>query len=166
MKLLKHITAFVLLTALFLPLVTPVVLQLQHKYVQWEMMEALEVKELITITVDASSIKWIVKEKECLVDGELFDVKKLKQQEGKLILSGLFDVKEKQIEASIAKQSKQQQNNQSKQIVKLLLMVATPLNEFLTGFYLPVSLSSKQFYKPSCYSSPFSGNLTPPPKFI
>lgn len=166
MKSLKHITAFVFITALFLPLITPVLLQLQQRYVQWEMMEELEEKELVTISVDEASIQWIEKGKECMIAGEMFDIKKLEQQASKLTLTGLFDAKEQQIKASITKQSKQQQNNQSKQLVKLLLMVATPLNESSTDFYLTATLSSKQLYKSSYYISPFTGNLTPPPKFI
>jgi hypothetical protein len=166
MKLLKYITTFVLLSAFLLALIMPAVLQLQRRYVQWEMMEALEEKELITIIVDADSIQWIETGKECLIDGELFDVKKHEQQEEKLTLTGLFDIKEKEIKASIAKQTEHQQNNQSKQIVKLLLLLATPFIETSTDIPLNETSLSKQLYKHSCYLSPFTGNCTPPPRLM
>lgn len=166
MKLLKTISAFVLLTGLLLPLVAPVVLQLQQRYVQWQMIEALEKKELITITVDVAAVQWIKKGKECWINNEMFDIKHSESKGDKLILTGLFDKKEKQLKEQLqAQTNQQQQEHQKAQIVKLLLQyTAVPLTESLNCkiALLPVTYNSQ--FKNSCYQSLFNGTVTPPPK--
>jgi hypothetical protein len=164
MKLLKHIIAFLLLTLFLLPVVSSAVLQLQQLDVQHQMEEALEKEQLVTINISTASLQWVEKNKECLIDGELFDVKSVHSEGGNTQLTGLFDVKEKAIKAQMSKQAEQEQNNQSKQIAKLLLMVVTPHNESRIEIYLPEVFISMQLYKASFYIAPFAGNLTPPPK--
>lgn len=167
MKLLKHITTALLLAILLLPLVTPSILQLQQLYVQWEMLEALEEKELITVTVDAGEVQWIHKGEECIINGEMFDVKEWEQKDHQLTLTGLFDKKEKEIKASIARQTKEQQkNNSSGKWIKLMqLNAAAPFAsaEFSCLTFYNANLFHK--YKSSFYSSPFSGVTAPPPKY-
>lgn len=166
MKLLKYITAFIWLTALLLPLVTPLVLQVQQRFVQWEMLEALEKKELITITAAASTIHWVKKEKECMINGEMFDVKRMEQQGDKLILTGLYDEKEKQIKKQLLTQTKEQQKDKrSSQVVKLILQTALVNKTEIFDYKqaeLPVTYIS--VYRNSYYQSPFKGTATPPPR--
>jgi hypothetical protein len=167
MKLLKHITTAFLVAILLLPLVTPSVLQLRQLYVQWEMLEALEEKELTTITIDINDVQWVYKGKECIVKGEMFDVKESKQNNRQVTLTGLFDKKEKEIKAAIAKQTKEQQNNTgSRKWIKLFQFTA---DAPACGPNLPslnhcnVDLFNK--YKSSFYTSPFTGVVLPPPKY-
>jgi hypothetical protein len=166
MKLLKYITAFIWLTALLLPLVTPVVLQLQQRYVQWEMMEALEKKELITITVSASAVQWVNKGKECMIDGEMFDVKRSRQQGDQLTLTGLYDEKEKQIKQQLVTQAKEQQKKENhSHAVKFLLQIAI-VNKTAAYDYKTEQLPSPytSFFMSRHYQSPFKGTATPPPR--
>ena len=167
MKLLKHISTVLLLALLLLPLVTSAVLQLQQLYVQWEMLEALEEKELITVTMHADEVEWIHKEKECIINGEMFDVKEWAQKDHQLTLTGLFDKKEKEIIAGIAHQTKEQQkNNSSGKWIKLMqLNAAAPFAsaDFSCLSFYNANLFHK--YKSSFYSSPFSGVTAPPPKY-
>jgi hypothetical protein len=166
MKLLKHITAFILLMAFLFPLATPVILQLQQLYVQRQMLEALEEEALITITVDDASVQWIKKGKECVVYRELFDVKTIKKQQKKLVLTGLYDKKEKQIKLQLTTHTKEQkdQHQQAKTVKQILQFAATPPAEIfiLKTDQLPsVQLST---FKNSCYQSVYSLTTTPPPK--
>jgi hypothetical protein len=165
MKLLKYITTFVLLSAFLLALIMPAVLQLQRRYVQWEMMEALEVKELITIIVDADSIQWIETGKECVVNGEMFDVKEIKVNGDQLLLTGLFDQQEKAIKEHISNLTKKQ--NASKQhaaTVKLFsisaytcenIEVPTPVAVLVTPTF--------QLYSQT-YHTPILSIDAPPPR--
>lgn len=165
MKLLKHITAFFLLALFLVPVVSSVVLQLQQLYVQHQMEEALEQQQLVSIKTNTASLQWVRKNKECLINGELFDVKDIKQTGDEMIITGLFDVNEKAIAEIITRQTNEEQHNQSKQIAKLLLLVATPANETSIHIFLPSVLTGKQHFKLSFYIAPFKGNLTPPPKY-
>lgn len=166
MKLLKYITAFILLLALVLPMVTPLVLQIRQRYVQWEMLEALEKKELITITVPASNIHWVKKEKECVIDGEMFDVKRIEKQGNKLTLTGLFDEKEKQLKKQLLTHTKEQQKGkQSSLVVKLIMQIAVVnKTEVFDNNPAELSISYTSIYKNNCFQSPFKSTATPPPR--
>lgn len=168
MKLLKHITTALLLAILLLPLVTPSILQLQQFYVQWEMLETLEEKELITVAIDAGEVQWIHKGEECIINGEMFDVKEWEQKDHQLTLTGLFDKKEKEIIASIARQTKEQQkSNSSGKWIKLMQLNAAAAPFAPADFYCLSFYNTNLFhrYKYSFYSSPFSAVTAPPPKY-
>jgi hypothetical protein len=166
MKLLKYITISIWLTALLLPLITPVILQLQQRYVQWEMMEALEEKELITVSVSATAIHWLNKGKECLIDGNMFDVKNSKREGDQLILTGLYDEKEKQLEEQLLTHTKEQQKKQNhSHAVKLLLQIAAINKAVVFDYKLQQQPSTyTSFFKSTVYNSPFKGTTTPPPR--
>ena len=166
MKLLKTITAFILLTGLLLPLVAPVVLQLQQRYVQWQMIEALEKKELVTITVDAVAVQWIRKGKECWINNDMFDIKHIAYSGGRLMLTGLFDKKEKQLKEQLqAQTNQQQQEHQKAQIVKLLLQYAAIHQTELINYNIVlIPGNHNSLFKNSCYQPPFNGTVTPPPR--
>jgi hypothetical protein len=167
MKLLKHISTSVLLALLLLPLVTPAILQLKQLYVQWEMQEALEEKELITITVDADEVQWIHKGKESIVNGEMFDVKEWEQNDSQLILTGLFDDKEKEIKATIANQTEEQKKNTAagKWIKLFQLNVTPPSSAPVVPMIIYTKANLYNNYRSSLYASPFSGVAAPPPKY-
>jgi hypothetical protein len=167
MKLLKHIIAVLLVAVLLLPLAMPFFLQLQQLHMQWKMEEALEKKELLVISVSTKTIHWIQRDKECLIDGELFDIK-CKQVKGEqTILSGLYDFKEKKIKQELDKQANEQQNPQkTAQFVKLQLLASvSPPSTVILLKYSDLSLTNYKHYTVSFYTSPFSGSNTPPPRF-
>jgi hypothetical protein len=166
MKRLQPIIAFLLLTLFLVPVVSTFVLQLQQLYVQNQMEEALEKEQLVTLRIKTTSIQWVHKNKECFIDGELFDVKEIKQEGNEIILTGLFDVQEKAITEAIAKQSKKENNNPSKQIIKLLLQVVIQVNESSNEILSSAAATNNQLYKPAFYLAPYHGIQTPPPKNI
>lgn len=165
MKLLKHITAFTLMAVLLLPLVTPAVLQVKQLYVQQQMEEALEKKELTHISVLSTNIQWIKKGKECLIEGEMFDVKHAEYSGDTILLTGLYDAKEKAIKQQLNKQAKEQQQQQSTKLVKLLLQTAVAAAG-ANSFSQTVQLVKADFplYTLSLYNSLYCGCNTPPPR--
>ena len=74
------------------------------------MEEALKKEHLQTITVAANEVRWIENGKEILVQGQLFDVKEVRREAGRLVLRGLFDETEmalvKQLDAACREKNK------------------------------------------------------------
>ena len=96
----------------------------------------LEQENLQVITIDASSVIWLKKDKELLVNGEPFDVKNITISGNKLILSGLFDLREKKLKRQLDKYAQTEERSASANNSLLLL--------FFTTYYQstePVNLS-------------------------
>ncbi|MEJ8841150.1 hypothetical protein WG954_02070 [Lacibacter sp. H375] len=165
MQFIRTITAICLLIGFSLPMFSPVVLQLKQLHVQHKMLEKLEKEQLFSVRVKASTVHWVKPKKECVLGTEMFDVKKIVVDGDDLILTGLYDAKEKELKRIIRQQS-EQQSKQSKQTVQLLSALALPVeaaNVFLykAGTGIPKSLFRQSFYHP-----PFLGFLTPPPRSV
>jgi hypothetical protein len=68
--------------------------QINRSIAKHEMMEKLEQQNLQTVRIDY--LQWYEEGKELIIDGQLFDVKKVTRSDnGKYLVTGLFDVKEK-----------------------------------------------------------------------
>ncbi|HLO39197.1 MAG TPA: hypothetical protein VK173_11925 [Lacibacter sp.] len=128
------------------------------------MLEKLEKESLINIRVKADDIQWVKPNKECIVGNEMFDVKRIKVDGDDLILTGLYDVKEKELKRMIRQQS-EQQSEQSKQTVRLFSTLALPVEVANVFFYTTGTGTPKSLFRQSFYHSPFLGFLTPPPRF-
>lgn len=161
----KHIATFILLAAFSIPILIPAVWQLKQSYVQWEMQEALEKQELLQVKVKTSDIKWVKYKKECIINGEMFDIKQLEVVNDEMLLTGLFDKKEKEIKKNLEDYAKSQQHsNKLQQLVKLFsVMFSNSTNiKIPAPVYAEVNLCYTFIH--SIYSSPFLGYTTPPPK--
>jgi hypothetical protein len=163
MQLIRTITAACLLIGLCVPMLSPVILQLKQLHVQHEMLEKLEKEQLISIRVKASIIQWVKPNKECVLGSEMFDVKKIVVDGDDLILTGLYDAKEKELKRMIRQQS-EQQSKQSKQTVQLLAALALPVDAANVFSYSVEQGELKNLFRQSFYHSPFLGFLTPPPR--
>ena len=163
MYFIRTITAACFLIGLCVPMLSPVILQLRQLYVQHEMLEKLEKEQLISIRVKAVNVQWVKPKKECVVGSEMFDVKKIVVDGDDLILTGLYDAKEKALKRTIRQQS-EQQSKQSNQTVQLFASLALPVdaaNVFSHSYRTGVI---KTLFRHSFYHSPSLGFLTPPPK--
>lgn len=163
-KIIKHISLVLILVAFTLPLATPLFLQIQNLHQQWLMLEKLETQQLTTITLKANEIQWVKKGKECMIHGELFDVKSISVTGDQIILKGLFDDAEKKIKKSIEDNAKnEQQSNKAQQFIKLFSVAVTyPETEKLIP-YFNVS-KQKTLFINIIYTTPFPDYTTPPPK--
>lgn len=163
MQFIRTITAACLLIGLCVPMLSPVILQLRQLHVQHEMLEKLEKEQLINIRVKTNSVQWVKPNKECVVGTEMFDVKKIVVDGDELVLTGLYDAKEKELKRMIRQQS-EQQSKQSKQIVQLLAALALPIDAANFFSYTAEPSELKNLFRQSFYHSPFLGFLTPPPR--
>jgi hypothetical protein len=94
MKKFKRYIVVFFCSLLVFPLLLIIALQLWQMQIQNEARERLENEHLQTITVIPRELLWKKKNKEVSIKGELFDVKTTSFQNGKYILTGLFDKQE------------------------------------------------------------------------
>lgn len=97
MKYLKHILLWAAVVITSAPFVLPTFFQIQQEVAQHEMKEKIEHANLVTLSLDSTAVIWEKKGKEIWVDNMLFDIKKASYVNGRLIVQGLFDYKEKAI---------------------------------------------------------------------
>lgn len=161
----KHIAIVLLLAAFSIPLLMPTVWQLKQAHVQWQMREALEKQELIHIRIKTSDINWVKNKKECLINGEMFDVKHLQILNDETFLTGLYDKKEKQIKINLEDYAKnQQQSNKLHHLVKLFTVLFSNTDVVKTPAPLYAEVNLRYTFIHSIYSPPFLCYITPPPK--
>lgn len=99
---LRHIIIASMLAVILVPMMAPASLLVQKWWVKWEMKEKLEKDDLQWVTVASNEVKWYITGKECIIAGKMFDVKQVREQEGKLLLLGIFDEKETEIEKKLS----------------------------------------------------------------
>ena len=80
-----------MLTILAVPYLFFVCFLVQQKVQQHRMIEKLEHASLQSISINKADIIWVEKNKEVLINGDLFDVKSYTVINDKIILTGLFD---------------------------------------------------------------------------
>ena len=98
-----YITCIILLVVSSLPVAYPCILSVQKMYARWEMKQKLESDQLETIRVKSSAVTWTFLKKECLINSKMFDVKQMTEEGEYLILTGLYDDKETEIENNISR---------------------------------------------------------------
>lgn len=163
---LTNISSLFFLLCFSFPLVSPVMMQVKEVLVQMEMMEALETEELVDIRVKTSQIQWIKSKRECFVNGELFDVKRLRVINDETLLTGLFDQKEKTIKNKLENfAKKQEQSNKQEKAVKLFSVVSAKPASCLLPLLRAVIVNRINQYRVSIYTNPFLGFEAPPPKY-
>lgn len=148
---------------MLVPLFTPVYLQLKQLHIQHEMLEKLEKEELVSIRIKAGSLKWVKPGKECVIGDDLFDVKRIQQEGDMLVLTGLYDVKEKQLK-KLAAANSQQQSKQSRYCIKLLSLVVLVPETWNTQPQMSIFKKSYPSFHKSPYLNPYIGFLKPPPR--
>lgn len=162
----KTILTSLLLAVFCLPLLSPIYLQLQQQYTRWQMMEALEKKELVEVCISPSAIQWLHDGKECIINGELFDVKEMHALKNQIILIGLYDQKEKAIKADLEDYTKQhQQPEKTQQVLKLFQFIVTDFGSTHLSAPIELAIQHNRFDTTANYVNPFIGYIAPPPKF-
>lgn len=164
MFVLRTITAAVLFVCMLVPLLTPVYLQLKQLHIQHEMLEELEMKSLISVRVKKEMVNWVKPGKECMIGAEMFDVKHIQQDGDMLLLTGLYDAKEKQLKR-LAAATAQQQSKQSRYCIKLLSLVVLVPESLSTQPQMRILKASYPLFHKSPYFNPYIEFLKPPPRF-
>lgn len=163
----KTILTSLLLAVFCLPLLSPIYLQLQQQYTRWQMRESLEKKELVKVYISPSAIQWIRDGKECVINGEMFDVKEMHSFKNQIVLTGLYDQKEKAIKNKLSNQTQSQQDSKNIALIVKLFPVFNQHGERVEMpemFYVLIG-KNEQPYCNFC-STPFIGIHTPPPRLL
>ena len=157
MSLFKKITAAVLLFFTVFPLLFSLFFLGQQKFIRWQMEEKLEHDELVSITISESDFQWHKKDKEIIYKGHYFDVKSITELSGhKLLVTGLYDYQEQELNESIAKMLDTKSNSRTLKLIQQLfsLVVTEPVYNCFAPFPRQVIPSREEFYDPSlryCY---------------
>jgi len=162
----KKIVAAAMLVSLAAPLFFLLAFFIKQQHIQHEMKERLESSSLQTITIKKTEFKWVKKNKEIIIDGQLFDVKSLNINKNEIIVTGLFDHDEDELEkvfSSVMHQKKNETAPINKFILKFILTPA-----FIRTLSATVPYSFKKttpvygFYQEAIVSQYYS-IIVPPP---
>jgi hypothetical protein len=83
------------------PLFFSSLLLIKQQYARHKMKEKLVTGLLHTIILPEKDIVWVKKNKEIRIDKELFDVKNILKENNKIIITGVFDHEETEIEQKL-----------------------------------------------------------------
>jgi hypothetical protein len=117
----KKNTGVFLILLLALPLIVSICISIKIKWVQHEMLEKMEQSHLHVISIDSNQVKWNIKNKELIIEKQLFDVKYAVNKGSKIVFYGLFDKEETRLEMIIEKSMSSNEN--SKEINKINLFL-------------------------------------------
>jgi hypothetical protein len=109
----KHIAAILLCIAAVVPMLLSSFFLGGRIVVRHMMLEKLQHEELQTIRLHHTDLRWYKKDHEIVVDGRMFDVKKLEIAGDTCIVSGLFDDNETELFDQLVKteDSRQESSN-------------------------------------------------------
>lgn len=163
----KKIIAILFLSILLLPVFMIAVNYVEKLVVIKEMAERLEKEQLQSVTIAASEIQWIKQGKEAIIDSKMFDVKYYsKNADGTLTLTGLYDEKEKAIEAQ-AKKILQRKTDKATGGASMFIFVAfVDTSDF--SYYIKPFSYCRTFSIPKSifYISYHTDNPSPPPDIV
>lgn len=162
----KKILAVGMLVILAAPLFFWVVYFIKQQHIRHEIIEKLEYASLQTITVTKAEFKWVKKNKEIIINGQLFDVKSFIINKNEVIVTGIFDAEESKLEevfASVMYQTKSKTAPINTLILKFILTPAF-LNTHVTT--LPAAFKNTTpmygFYQEATISKYYSISIPPP----
>ena len=127
------------------------------------MEEKMKQEKLQTITLLASSVTWLKKNKEILVNGEPFDIKHYSLQGKYIIVSGLYDEQEKALKKKI--QSGIEHSGRHCQVLKICFLAFYFQPTDATEILLP---ENKIVFPETTVSNPSELPLpvtVPPPRY-
>lgn len=127
------------------------------------MREKLEEEKLHTIRIPESQVQWVNK-KEIRLEDRLFDVESFDRNDGYLILTGLFD--EEETELNNALQESTDKNGEQDHLLAGLLKTFQSVYPAEANNVLMIDAMSRS-YSPLILqhiSAPFRNILTPPPQ--
>jgi len=163
----KYSSVLVALSIFCLPTLLIVYFQLAQWQQQKHMEEELESHQLQTISISKSELKWYKLNKEVLVEGKLFDVKKIHEKDATVFLTGLFDEKETEIKNNLgiirkAESDKKKNSELAQQFFSFLLFPAR------NSIEIPIPFQSIKksfpFEASSRIASISFSIITPPPE--
>ncbi len=111
--------AFYLFIFLSTPICSLVFIQIFQLVIKYEMKEKLEYQMLHRVTIKKTDLVWVKKNSEILLEGRMFDVKSISQENDILHIQGLFDDEETVIENFIQKNNSGNSTEQQRTLVQI-----------------------------------------------
>jgi hypothetical protein len=129
-----------------------------------EMKERLEESKLQTVTLERSAVKWITRNKECLIHNRYFDVRSVTEKNDTLVLEGLYDDEETEISKIVTGSSLPLEQESSSSIYKLTRFNMEEPS--IQGRLIEPVLPKLSFGRPTTplYHQPFYLVFSPPPE--
>ena len=98
-----------------MPLFTVALLQFQKHELFRQLELRFEKKQIVQLTLPVNQLTWAKKNKELIIDGQMFDVKHIVIDAGIATFTGFFDIEEDELNKHLSKShSKQKQADQGK----------------------------------------------------
>ena len=149
------------------PLFFSLILLIQQQFARHKIKEKLETELLHTIILPENDIVWIKKNKEIRIGKDLFDVKTILKENNKIIITGVFDHEETEIEQSLGHLSGNS-NNPNPILIKLFSLLQNIFSgtggfEIQYDFTSPIE--NKFDFTPSLPELPHTV-ITPPPQAV
>ncbi len=166
MKTNNKIAAFIFAICLLMSTFFFVGLHLHKWIVKLEMKEKLEQENLVRISVDKQKQQWKT-DHEMLIDGKMFDVHAVEEMNGQLLVTGLFDEIETDIDNQLKSLHQQSTNSQEKQALQAFFQTILFYNDLapFTSEINEWTIARKFNLFIQAEHLPFSpGKFTPPPE--
>jgi hypothetical protein len=103
MRLPKIIAGSPVILLILLPCLYCLYFQVKQQAIRMEMEERLESEQVQTVVVPVNEFRWYEEGREILVDGMMFDVKSMREENGNYIITGLFDENETKLHIALGK---------------------------------------------------------------
>ena len=165
----KDITLIFLLLLAAMPQLFSVCSLIEKKIIEYSMVKRLEQENLQTVTIDAASVIWLKKDKEILINGEPFDIKTIIRNGNKIVVSGLFDIREKELKQKLQAYQQEEGKSASTNNSLLLLIFTTwyQVNEPI-NFTLSFLIHKRQAWQKyqDKIGSLSHEIITPPPRLL
>ena len=149
------------------PLFFSSLLLIKQQYARHKIKEKLETGLLHTIILPENEIVWVKKNKEIRIDNELFDVKSTLKENNKIILTGVFDHEETEIEQKLGNLSGNT-NNPNPILIKLfsfLQNIFSGMGGFEIKYDFGCTIKTETYFTPGLPQLPHTV-ITPPPQVM
>jgi hypothetical protein len=149
-----------------MPLIFSVCFIVQLRITQHRAKEKLEQSMLQTVHLKKEEFSWYKKGKEIRIGKHLFDVKSIKEENGTLVITGLYDEQEdlllQQLEQSQNKQENSTQNNLCNFFFHFYYSIPSENTTEPLPFVIKTDYSN---FKPAAQLSPARNIISPPPNY-
>ncbi len=165
----KSTIVIFLLFLIVTPLVFAIYSIVEKGIIENRMKARMEEENLQTIIINTAEIVWLKAEKELLINGEPFDVKKITRNASSITVQGLFDLQEKKLHSKLrALQDARSKSSATNNSLLLLIFTsfyksADPAN-YQAVFFILAMQTWQQRRDSLC--NLYKEISTPPPRFL
>jgi hypothetical protein len=165
----KKILVFLMLFIVAMPVLFSITSIVKERMIKNKMRARLETSLLKTITLNEADVQWVEENEEVSINGNLFDVKTYHIADGKITLTGLFDIDEIKLKNQLENLMHQKERSDTplNQLVVKLLFSPLYINSAYSNYENTGQIIQQKFiaYPQKKVSKNYLDKLVPPPKF-